>query len=210
MKDIIIVGAGGLGREVLQWIKDINKVKKQWNILGFINDEPHALEGFECDYSIIGTIKEWIPSANQVFACAIADPNGKELVTNLLKERGAVFTPVIHPTAMVSDFSPIGEGMIMYPGSGISVNVKIGKFVTLLYSGVGHNAEIGDYSTISSYCDIAGGAIIEDKVFIGSHTTLIPKKRVGSGAYVGAGSVVVSHVKEGSKVMGNPAMKMDF
>ena len=58
MKDIIILGANGFGREVLQWIKDINAVKPTWNIKGFLDDNLNALEGYPCDYRLLGTIKD--------------------------------------------------------------------------------------------------------------------------------------------------------
>ena len=61
MKKIIIVGAGGFGRELLQWIKDINAQSKSggvWEIVGFIDDDLHALDGVEVDYPIVGSIRE--------------------------------------------------------------------------------------------------------------------------------------------------------
>ena len=71
MKDIIIVGAGGFGRELLQWIKDINKVENKWNIKGFIDDNINALSEYMCDYEVIGTISEWEPKKNEMFAISI-------------------------------------------------------------------------------------------------------------------------------------------
>lgn len=210
MKDLIIVGAGGFGREVLQWIKDINKIENRWNILGFIDDNTEALNGQACDYSVINTIKDCMPKKNQEYVCAIAKPSVKENVTKKLKERGAVFTSVLHPTSFISDYADVGEGLVMYPNSGINVNTKIGNFVTILSSGVGHDAEIGDYCTISSYCDITGGAILEERVFLGSHVTVVPGRKIGAGAYVAAGSVVMTNIHSGSHVMGNPAKRMDF
>ena len=74
MKQLIIVGAGGFGRELLQWCKDVQSVKKEWDIAGFIDDNTKALDGYKCDHKIIGTISEWIPEEDKVFAIAIADP----------------------------------------------------------------------------------------------------------------------------------------
>lgn len=210
MKDIIIVGAGGFGRELLQWIKDINMIKSKWKIKGFIDDNLNALNGYECDYKIIGKISQWKPNKNEVFACAIADPKTKEKVTTLLKEKDAVFEKIIHPTALIGSFNKIGEGFIAYPHSGINVNTKIGDFVTLLSSGVGHDVKIGNYTTISSYCDITGHVEIGSKVFIGSHATIIPNCIIGNNVYIGAGSVVIRNVKENKKVFGNPARNFEI
>lgn len=210
MKDLIIVGAGGFGRELLQWCKDINKQKPTWNIRGFIDDNPNALNGYECDYSVIGSIKDWCPSDNEEFALAVAEPHLKEKIVRILKTRKAVFATIIHPTARICDFSKIGEGLVLYPYSGINVNTKIGNFVTLLSSGIGHDCEVGDFCTISSYCDITGGVKLGKRVFIGSRSTVVPKRKIEDDVYIATGSIVVTNLKSGVRVMGNPAVKMDF
>ena len=74
MKDIIIVGASGFGRELAYTIEEINKEKRTWNIKGFIDDNLNALDGTGSSYSILGTIKEWNPSGGEVYAIAIATP----------------------------------------------------------------------------------------------------------------------------------------
>ena len=59
-------------------MKDINKVERKWNILGFVDDNLNSLDGFKCSHSVVGTIKEWHPMQNQEFACAIANPQIKK------------------------------------------------------------------------------------------------------------------------------------
>ena len=210
MKDILIIGAGGFGREVLQWIKDCNRIKPTWHIMGFLDDNVHALDNLECDYKVVGTIKDWEPTENQRFVMAVANPKTKQIIAESMKAKGAIFTSLIHPTAFISDFSHVGEGLIMYPNSGINVNTRIGDFVTLLSSGIGHDAVIGDYCTVSSYCDITGGVKLGKRVFLGSHVTIIPQRKIGNDVYIAAGSVVMTNLKDGVHVFGNPAQKMDF
>lgn len=210
MKDIVIIGAGGFGREVLQWIKDINKVKPTWNIVGFLDDNLNALDGFVCDYKVVGTIQDWQPKESERFVMAVANPKTKQVIAENMKAKGAIFTSLIHPTAQISDISQIGEGLVMYPNSVITVNTRIGDFVSFLSSGMGHDGEIGDYSTISSYCDITGGVKLGKRVFLGSHVTIIPQRKIGDDVYIAAGSVVVTNIKDGTRVFGNPAKKMDF
>lgn len=210
MKKLIIVGAGGFGRELLQWVKDINKLQNKWIIEGFLDDNLDALDGMECDYNVIGKIQDWKPKENEVFVCAIANPKIKEFITTQLKSKGAWFESVIHPTAIIGAYNIIGEGLVAYPNSCITANAKVGDFVTLLLSAIGHDTVIGDYSTISSYCDITGGVQLGKRVFLGSHVTIIPERKIGDDVYVGAGSVVINNVKSNTKVMGNPAKKMLF
>ncbi len=210
MNELIIVGAGGFGRELLQWIKDINLIRKKWIIKGFIDDNLQALSNYECDYSVIGKISEWVPSENEVYALAIADPKIKENIVSKLKIKKAKFTSVIHPTSQIGSFNIIGEGFVAYPGARITVNVKIGDFVTLLSSSVGHDAKIGDFSTISSFCGITRGVDIRKRVFLGCNVVIAPERKIGDDAYIGLGSIVINNVKPGTKVFGNPAKKNNF
>ncbi len=209
MKNLIIVGAGGCGREVLQWCKDINKEKETWIISGFIDDDLKALDGYECDYRIIGTIKEWQPKENEAFALAIAGPETKRAVVNLLESKGAEFVTVIHPRSLISSFTHIGKGSIVYPGARMSPNSSIGDFVTLLDTGVGHDAIVEDYATISACCAVMRSVYICSEAFIGANAVLMPNIKIGHSAYVGAGSVVIRNVRDNYKVFGNPAKRID-
>lgn len=210
MKEIIILGANGFGREVLQWIKDINKVKEKWIIKGFLDDNLSALDGYICDFEVIGTIKDWKPSENEVFVLAISSPIVKERIVSQFKAKGAVFANVIHPTSIVGEFCEIGEGLVVTPRAKISPNVKIGDFVTILGCGVGHDAVIGDYSTLCGYCAVNGHVKLGKRVFVGTSAVIAPSKNIGDDVYICMGSMVMTNIKQGYKVMGCPAKKVDL
>lgn len=210
MKELIIVGASGFGREVLQWVKDYNSVKPTWHIIGFLDDNLNALDGYICDYKILGTIKDWDVKETHEFAIAIANPQPKQFVVNFLKAKGANFATVIHPTAIISDFCSIGEGVVITPRAKVSPNVVIGNYVTLLGSGIGHDVVIGDFTTITGNCSINGNVTLGQKVFVGSNACIAPSKRIGNDVFIGMGSMVISNIKDGNKVIGNPAKKIDF
>ena len=207
LKKLIIVGAGDMGRELLQWCKEINAAQQKWEIVGFIDDDVSALDPYACDYPIIGAISDYEPSSNEVFALGIAGPAAKERVVETLKAKGAKFTQVIHPRALLSDYTNVGEGVVMYPNVIMGPNTTVGNFATLL-SGGGHDVVIGDYSTVSSLCDLCGHVEIGRKAFIASHVSVIPGKKIGDEAYVGAGSIVIRNVKAGARVFGNPARQI--
>ena len=211
LKDLIIVGAGCMGREVLQWVKDINAVKPTWNILGFIDDTgDEALKDKECDYKVIGSIVDWDVKEDQYFALAVSNPQGKINVVKSLKKRGAKFATIIHPLARVGEFIDIGEGLVAYPFSGLGPNIKVGNFVTLLSTTIGHDTEVGDYSTICGNCCISGNVKIGKRVFVSGHVSIIPGRKIGDDSFLCIGSVVMTNIKSGLKVMGNPAKKMNF
>ena len=205
MKKIILVGAGGFGRELLWWIKDINKVEKKWEIAGFIDDNPNALDGYECDYKIIGSIKDWQPKEDEEFALAFGSPSLKRKIVEIMKNKGAKFATIIHPTAMLSEFAKVGEGLIMFPYSKISCNTTIGDFVTLLATPIGHDTLVGDYTVISGGCNIVRNVRIGKDVFLAAGVCIAQDIQIGDGAYLGLGSVVLKDVPDGSTVFGNPA-----
>ena len=205
MKKIYIVGAGGLGREVLWWIKDINKAEPTWEIAGFLDDNPHALDDCECDYKVVGSIRDFIPKEDEEFALAVASPGLKKEIVEKLKSKGAKFATIIHPTALLSEFAHYGEGLIMFPYSKLSVDSTVGDYVTILSSPIGHDTIIGDYSVISGNCNIIRNVVIGNGVFLAAGVCIAQDIHVGDDAYIGLGSVVLNDVKPGTKVFGNPA-----
>ncbi len=208
MRDLYIIGAGGCGREVLQWIKDSGT---EYNIIGFLDDNLEALDGFQCSHKIISKISEYIPKGNDVFVCAIANPDIKEKITTSFMAKGAQFINIIHPTAVIAETSEIGIGVVVYPYCVISDNTEIGNFVTLnLYNSIGHDAKIGDYTTVSAHCDITGAVKIGKKVFMGTHVSIVPTVKVQDEAVLCAGSVVMNNITKGKKVLGNPAKKFEI
>jgi sugar O-acyltransferase (sialic acid O-acetyltransferase NeuD family) len=210
VKNLIIVGASGFGREVLQWVKHCNIAGADWNIKGFIDDNLYALDGYECDYKIIDSIKSYEIQQNDYFALAIAMPKVKKVIVETLKAKGAKFATIIHPKAIIGEFCNLGEGLIATSNAKVSPNVTLGNFVTLLGSGVGHDAKIADFCTVTGNCSINGHVVLEEGAFIGSNSCIAPGKKVGTWAYVGMGSMVISNVKPDTKVMGNPAKRINI
>lgn len=213
MKDLIIIGAGGLGREAMSLALRIQKNNPdiQWRLKGFITDiVGDFYEKDTLGYDIIGTIKDHKVNDNNVYVFAIADVEFKKKTTKEFTEKGAKFINLISPHAFVAPNVDIGVGNIIQLGAGIAPNTKIGNFVMInAYTTIGHDAEIGDYTTLSSHCDITGYTKLGEGVFLGSHAVICPHAKVGDYARVGAGSIVLKRVKAHTTVFGNPAKRID-
>jgi len=209
MKRLLIVGAGGFGREVLAWALDIYTKRDGWEIGGFLDDNLSALRDLEPSYEIIDTPLNYTPQQDDYFICAIGDPVQKLRLARAMQSRGAQFVTLIHPTAKVGTHCQIGVGCILCPGSVLTTNVVLGDFVTLnLYATVGHDAVLGHGTTLSAHCDVTGCVTLGEGVFLGSHASVLPGKKVSDYAKIGAGSVVVRKVSPRTSVMGVPATRI--
>lgn len=210
MKRLLIVGAGGFGREVYAWAKGHPDCGQEWEIAGFLDDNPEALDRFDYAIPILGTVADYMPGEEDVFICAIGAPSVKRVVCETLLERSATFISLVHPTAVCGENVSLGQGVVICPYAIVTCDVRIGNFVAInCHSSVGHDVTIGDWTTLSGHCDVTGQTALGEMVFLGSGARILPLKRVGAGALVGAGSVVISHVAAGAKVFGNPARRFD-
>jgi len=204
MRDIIIIGAGGFGREVYLWAKD-SFPNDQYRIKGFIDDNPRILDDYNMDINVIGNLDNYKIKKQDRFLFAIGDINGKKSLIIKMKKKGAKFLTLIHPTAIVANTAKIGEGIIICPFVTISDNVQLGNFAMLnIYSSCGHDAKVGNYCILSPYATLNGFVILEDEVFLGTHTTVIPYKKVGYKSKISANSVVMRDVPAKKMVFGVP------
>ena len=209
MKRLLIVSAGAFGREVLSWALDVPAAQRDWEVAGFLDNRPSALDGFNCPFSIMGDPLNFELSENDCLICAIGDPATKLQYCNQLKARGGRFISLIHPTAVIGLNCRLGEGCILCPYVVVTTNVVLGSFVTLnCHTTVGHDVVIDDGCTLSCHSDVTGWASLGEGVLLGSHASVLPKAVIGDYALVGAGSVVLRKVLPHTTVMGVPAKQV--
>jgi sugar O-acyltransferase (sialic acid O-acetyltransferase NeuD family) len=205
-KRLLIVGAGGFGREVLCWARDVESTQSEWKIGGFLDANPAALDGFNVPFRILGDPAEFAPVQTDRYICAIGDPATKQRVITALLGRSARFSTLIHPSVTMGADCRIGVGCILCPSVVLTTNVTLGRFSTLnAASTVGHDAVVGDWCTLSGHVDITGKVILGEAAFVGSHACVLPGLRVGDRAVVGAGTVVTRNVRAGCTAFGVPA-----
>ena len=206
LRELFIVGAGGFGRELYAWLRDMPECGRDWKFAGFLDDKLSALDGFKYDAGVVARVDTFEPRAGQLFACGIGNVQAKIAVCQPLIERGAQFLTIVHPTAILGENVALGEGVVLCPRVTLSCDIKLGPMTMLNYHvTVGHDARVGSWTTLCPHCDLTGGTQVGDRTFLGSGARLIPGTRVGDDALVGAGAVVMRTVKDGQRVFGNPA-----
>ncbi|MQP24738.1 acetyltransferase [Flavobacterium sp. LMO8] len=207
MKQIVIVGAGGLGREVKCLIDAINKVSPTYTLLGFY-DDGFAKGTLINGLPVLGNILDLISQGSDLaVAVAIGTPKVKHKVVDLLKSKLFSYPVLIHPTVIISDDEVIiGQGTIICAGAILTCNIGIGDFVLLnLSCTVGHDTKLHDYSSFMPGVHISGEVIIESSVYVGTGATIINGVTVGRETIVGAGAVVVKSLPSCVTAVGTPA-----
>ncbi|QDQ39995.1 hypothetical protein E3226_006085 [Legionella geestiana] len=198
MKDLIIVGGGASGQEMHAWASP-HFASMGFTFKGFLDDNPAI--GFN-------SISDYRPMENDVFICSIGSTAARVKCSRQLRESGAVFVNIIHPSAIV--LSPINStGVVIAPFVFVSNDVCLNDDVFINASAtIGHNAIIGEGCVICAHVDVTGYAVIGEQVFIGSHACIIPGKIVGDAAIIGAGSAVMRNVPGGVTMIGVPAKRL--
>jgi sugar O-acyltransferase (sialic acid O-acetyltransferase NeuD family) len=201
---IIIVGAGGFGREVLQWARDA------WpdcvsRIVGFLSSASHGSPNGDGPLPVIADPLNFEPLPGDRFLLAIGIPETRRRVAEALENRGAEFLTLIHPTAIVAATASIGAGSILCPYAIVSDSAGVGRHVLLNYhASLGHDASAGDFAVLSPYATLGGNAHVEEDVFLGMHASVGPGKRVGARSKVSANSCALSNAPSDSIVFGVP------
>ena len=208
MKQLVIIGAGGMGRTLYDLAIESIGYGIEYSIKGFIDDNTAALDGFNNYPPMLGTISGYEPKENEIFICSIGGTARKKCIEEIIAKGGSFLT-MIHKTARIGTNVVIGEGSIVGAFTAIGADAKVGKY-NLIQSQtiVGHDSIIGDWNRIDTHVTLVGGTIVEDNVNIYTGAMISHNVVIESNAHVAAMSFVIKRVKSGTTVMGNPAKKL--
>jgi sugar O-acyltransferase (sialic acid O-acetyltransferase NeuD family) len=205
MLDLVIVGAGGFGREVYRWAQAAFDPTEH-RIKGFLSNRPADLAGFGIEAPLLGDDEAYRIEESDRFLFAVGRPEVKRRMIERLKARGARFATLVHPTAVVAPTAKLGEGVVVCPFALVSDHVVLEDFAMLnFYSSVGHDGRIGRFAILSPYSTVNGFAVLGEEVFLASHVTVTARRKVGDGARVSANVAVHVDVPPRTLVYGSPA-----
>ena len=213
MKDLIIFGASGFGREVAWAVERINKVSSTWNLLGFMDDADDIQETEINGYKVLGKTDDVGDYPDAYFVVAVGASRIREkIVTNMKAINPSIkFGTIIDPSVEISDFVTIGEGTIICAHTIITVNIDIGSHVIInLDCTIGHDAILEDFVTLYPSVNVSGITNIGHAVELGTGMQIIQGKTVGDYSIVGAGAVVVKDIPARCTAVGSPAKPIKY
>jgi sugar O-acyltransferase (sialic acid O-acetyltransferase NeuD family) len=214
MKDIVIYGAGGFGREIACLIQLINGKNCQWNLIGFLDDNT-AIWGTKNEYGTVLGGSEWLNKYEKDLACAIAvgSPNAVQSIVGRINNPKVSFPNLYAPTVtfLDKDSLKIGKGNIFCTNCFVSCNVTVGSFN--LFNGyipIGHDAVIGDCNVVMPSVNISGAVVMGNANFLGVQSVVLQGVKIGNNTRVGANSVIMRKTKDGFLYIGNPAKRVEL
>lgn len=215
MGKIAIVGAGGFGKEVFSIIKSINKIQKQWDFIGFFDDNLYSQNIKENGFGKIIGNTEMLNDFREKLAVVVAVGNGEVLkkITDKINNHQVYFPNIVHPSVLFLDeeTTDIGQGNIFSAHCIVSCNVKIKDFnIFNTRATLGHDVQVGSFNVFSPNVQVSGSVIIENLNFFGFNSGIIQKRKIGSQNTLAAGAMLLRHIKDNGTYMGNPAIKVEF
>lgn len=204
---IVVLGAGGHGRETVSLIRESeSRTAGRWDLLGVLDDvepEPALLAALGIHW--LGPIAR-LQNMRAGVSVAIGDGSTRARLQMQARDLGSTPATLIHPSASLGADIRIGEGCYVGAQTVATTHVRLGEGVQVnVACSLSHDVTIGDFATLAPGVRLAGGVVVEAGAAIYTGATILPRVRVGRGAVVGAGAVVTGDVSAWETVVGNPA-----
>ena len=201
LSNLVICGAGGLGREILSLIR--RDYANQFYVIGFIDDNPN----------LTGTV-EGLPVYSQDFldkqalsvVIGFADPKQKARLFSVLEAKPNLSFPnILSKHAIINSDAKLGKGIVVTDFCSIATNAVIEDAVFLNVAAIiGHDAKIGRACSIMPQCAVSGFVSVGEETLIGAQSFIMQEKTIGSGAIISAGSVVCRNLRDGEVAVTAP------
>lgn len=199
-KDLIIIGCGGLAREICFYASMNSDVR----IKGILADDEKKYKSSKLNFPYLGKIYDYKVKENDYFIIAFGAHPSKFQIYDDFAKNGAKFYTFIHPQSIVFDTCEIGDGVIIMPFCVIGDNVKISNNVFInKFVNIGHDTIISKSSIFSPYTMIGGGSYIGENVFFSSGSIIAPNTKVGANCVVSANTFIKKGLQENSFVFNN-------
>lgn len=204
---LVIVGAGGFGRETFDSIRHSDPVEEKFRILGFVDENPdqellaamgaHWL-GSDADFLAQPTVPNYL--------LAVGDPHLRQTLAAKFGDAGLNAVTFVHSEATIGSNVMIGEGSIISAHAMVMNGSRLGRFVNVdRGAAVGHDGRIADFATLHPQAVASGRVSLGVRSRLGTCACVLPNVSVGDDSVVGAGAVVTTDVPASTVTVGVPA-----
>jgi UDP-perosamine 4-acetyltransferase len=205
----VILGGGGHARALLDILRS-NSAATPFAVLeaepARWGQEVHGVPVLGGDDLLAALVADGRVNCFVVGLGGVGDNRPRQRLFELGLAAGLTPLTLIHPRAICSPWSVIGEGSQLLPGCIINTDAHIGRNVVVNCGAVvEHDCEIGDHVHIATGAMLAGHVQVGAGSHIGVGAAVRQSLRIGRSAVVGAGAAVVQDVPDHVVVVGVPA-----
>lgn len=203
---LVIVGAGGFGREVAALVEAVNQQAPSWSLAGFVDDDPSCHGTTVMGYSVLGDVHWLAQQTGLRFVIAIGDGTARRQIAETLQPSAPNAASLLHPSVSVHRTATVASGAIVCRGVASTVHFKVGPHVILnLNCTIGHDSVLGAFVTLHPGVHVSGAVHLATGVTLGTGTVVLPGVRIGAHTTVGAGAVVTDDLPPHCTAVGTPA-----
>jgi len=214
--EIVVIGAGGFGRETLDVIEATIESGAAYRLLGVIDNGPREADRALLEQrgvAYLGSDREWLAHASgtERFIVAIGDPGVRQAVAGCFAEAGLTPISVVHPRASVGSQAKLGNGVVIAAGAVISTNVTLRDHVHLNPGCIiGHDSVLEDFVSVNPGAIVSGNVTVETGTLLGAGSVVLQGLRVAARSIVGAAACVTRDLADaGTTVIGIPARRLE-
>lgn len=206
MQDVVILGAGGGSRSFLWLVETVNAERPEWNILGFIDENPQLHGTTHCDLPVLGGFDWFDGTRRPLLIHGVGSPAVRRRFVEKARGLGLDFARAVAPDVRHSRFVTFGDGCLVCAGTLLTSHIKIGSHCLInLSCTIGHDSTMDDFCTLAPGVHLSGNCHLEEGVEIGAGAVILPGRRVGKNSMIGAGAVVTTDIPPNSVAVGVPA-----
>jgi sugar O-acyltransferase (sialic acid O-acetyltransferase NeuD family) len=206
---LLIIGAGGFGRETAEAVRAVNQAEPSWDLVGYLDDSP-AQQGATIDgLKVVGPVEAVADYPDAHVVVTIGNPDNFTVRRRVVRSLGlppARYATIVHPAAIVPPSAEVGPGTVILATTVATTAITIGAHVVVMPGVVfTHDDVVEDYATFGTGARLAGAVHIGEGAYIGAGALIREKRAVGAWALVGMAAAVTKDVPPGEVWAGIPA-----
>lgn len=206
---VVILGAGGHAREVLDLLEAVDADGRSLEVLGYLVDPEYLAAGAEVNgLPVLGGL-DWLAAhaAEVRVACGIGYPHVRHRMVRRAEAHGARFLSLVHPRSSLTRWVELGTGVIVAAGCVVTNRVRLGDHVHLnVGSTISHDCVCEPFSGTAPGVHVAGGVVLGEGAYLGIGASVLPGVRVGRWSIAGAGAAVTRDIPANHVAVGVPAV----
>jgi UDP-perosamine 4-acetyltransferase len=203
--DVIIIGAGGHGKVVLDILRHSRRVR----VAGFLDADESLAGARVAGVKVLGPVnllaklrRKKIKTA----VVAIGDNRTRAQYMNEVRAAGFTLLNAIHPKSVVSRSAKLGENVVIAAGAVVCAEADIGDGAIINTAAVvDHECRVGPAAHICPTAALAGRVTVDEGAFVGLGAKIIQCLSIGAWSTIGAGAVVITDIPAGERAVGVPA-----